>query len=170
QLRIVRLFPLGDRDGVTLIGAPKWLLRRDIQAGQKPTDSREAETLVEFFLHHLGNDPPRPQTKVEPVLAWILAADPPAHLPLLAHAQRRGSARRRSRMKRSFATLFVRAQPRIDCSATQPVALHHRTWILSIPPTLDRHPPDGFRGLVAQCASVDFHESEHSTFKVISVG
>jgi hypothetical protein len=50
QLGIVLLFPLGDRYGVALIGAPERLLRRDLEFRQKPTRGRHAGLFVKSFF------------------------------------------------------------------------------------------------------------------------
>src|SRR6516164_2142228 len=85
----------------------------------------------------------------------------------LALTQRRWPTRRRTRFQRRLAAFLVRAQPRIDGRSTQPVTLHHCAWRLSLKHALDRHPADGLRALVAQCASVNFHESQRSIFKAL---
>src|SRR5262245_10586911 len=96
---------------------------------------------------------------------WRLATDPAAQLMPLALTQRRRPAGRRARLQRRVTTLAVRAQPRIDRRAAKPIALHHRARCLSLKHAIDRHPPDRFGGIVCQCASVDFHESERNIFQ-----
>jgi hypothetical protein len=55
---------------------------------------------------------------------------------------------------------------KIGIDRVQLLALIYRRLLISF----DRHSANGLRGLVAQCASVDLHESHNSTTKLEFVG
>src|SRR6266853_662807 len=80
QARVVPRQPLLDRLRIAFVGPPQRPLRGNLQTGQQAPHGRELQADAKLFLDELRDDPPRPQTKVEAMLARILAENPPAHL------------------------------------------------------------------------------------------
>src|SRR5450830_381559 len=147
-------FPALDRFGIPLIGAPEWLLRRDVELAEQLADRRHSEPDSEPLFNQVGDDPPSPQTEIEPVLPRILAHDPTADLQLLTRAHLRGTAAGLSRAECPLPTTRF-TKPLVDGCPAQAVRLDHFARLLAIPDTAHRHQADCFAALVRERSAVD---------------
>src|SRR5262249_46479132 len=119
----------------------------------------EAQVNSEPVSNQFGNHPPRPQTKIEPILTWVFAVDPTKNLPLLRFRQFRRTPRSFARAQNVKTTPFPfrRPQPFVDRCAAEAVGGDHFAGILALPHALNGHAPDLFQRLVVQLPPVSPH-------------
>lgn len=117
---------------IAFIGPAQRLLRGDVQAGQQPPHRRELEADAKLLGNELRHDLPRPQPKVETILARILADDPTAHLLALPTVELGLWPASLAQEQGRLPSLLMAAQPRIDRGPTQAQRTHHLTGALAI--------------------------------------
>src|SRR6202043_1639115 len=104
----------------------------------------------EFVCNQRTHHQPRPQAKIETVLARVLAVDPTEKLLLLLGGERarapRPLARSQCTQPAPFPLRFF--QPFIDDLTTEAVRRDHRAGLLALPNTLNRHPANLFQSFV----------------------
>ncbi len=141
-------FPALDGRGIALIRAPQRFLWRDVQLGEQAPDRRHAHPYFEPLLNQGRHNLAGPQTKVEAVLARVLASDPSTNLELLSRRQRWRAPRMLARLEGRLATPLLGLHPLVDGCATQPEALDDPTGGFALLHSPNRQQADGFRGLV----------------------
>ena len=146
QARISLLKPFFHRLRIAFIGTAKRLLRGDIQAGQQPAHRRELHADAKFLLDESRHDLPRPQPKVEAILARVFADNPTADLSALLPVELGFWPAGLAQEQGGRTLLLVPAQPRINRGAAQAQRAHHFAGTLAV---LNHSPhrdePQGFQ-------------------------
>src|ERR1700730_9633625 len=156
-------FPCFNCSRVTLVSALQWLLRRQSQLRQKLADSRHAQVGPELVRNQLAHHQPRPQTKIETMLARIFAVDPAEQLLLLLGRETPRPARTLPRTQRTQAAPFTPrfSQPPINHRTSEPVGSDHHARPLALPHALNRHHPDLFQRVVIKRSPIALHDESY---------
>src|SRR5437667_60629 len=133
--RIGVALPRRDRLRVALVGAHQRFLRRQPQARQQLADRGQAELHAKLVGDQLGNDVPRPQTKIKAIPTRVPAVDPAEYLPRLLRCQfgRTAGALARAQRTQTPPATFHLVQPFVDRGATEAVGGDDGAGSLALP-------------------------------------
>src|SRR5205085_8753886 len=101
QPRIALALPALNGLGISLISTLQWLLRREPQLGQQHAHCTQAQPNSKLLLNEQRDNAPRPQTKIEFVLARVTTVYPTTFLPRIEPAR---ASTGRPRAQRTHAT------------------------------------------------------------------
>src|ERR1019366_1400101 len=144
---------------IALVSTLQGLLRRQSQFCQKLADGCYAKIGPKLVGDQLAHHQPRPQTKIETMLARVFAVDPTEKLLLLLGRETARPPCTFPCAQRAQAAPFTLrfSQPPINHWTSEPVGSDHHARSLALPHALNRHQPDLFQRFVVKRSPIALH-------------